>query len=207
MVPSATEIAPPALVSRITHWINAVAITLMIGSGWRIYNASPFFAFTFPSFLTLGGWLGGALAIHFAMMWVLAASTMIYLLHGLLTGGLRRRLLPIRPAEVLQDLRLALTFRLRHDNGRYNAVQRLMYVGVLCAIIGVVVSGLALWKPVQLHWLSLLLGGYESTRRVHFLCMAAIVLFLVVHLSLVVIVPRTLLVMLFGRSFRTESVS
>ena len=203
----ATQQGAPALVSRVTHWVNAVAIVMMIGSGWRIYNASPFFPFALPSVLTLGNWLGGALAIHFAMMWVLAASTAVYLLHGLLSGGLRRRLLPIRLGDVLRELRLALTFRLKHDTGRYNAVQRLMYIAVLAAIVLVIASGLALWKPVQLRWLSLAFGGYEATRRVHFLAMAAIVGFLVVHLVLVAIVPRTLLTMLVGRTLRQETVS
>jgi len=95
MGPLAKEVAVPPLVSRLTHWVNAIAIIIMIRSGWRIYNASPFFPFMFPNWLTMGDWLGGALAIHFAMMWVLAVSMLVYLCHGLATGGLRRRLLPI----------------------------------------------------------------------------------------------------------------
>jgi thiosulfate reductase cytochrome b subunit len=197
--PLAKEVAVPPLVSRLTHWVNAIAIIIMIRSGWRIYNASPFFPFMFPNWLTMGDWLGGALAIHFAMMWVLAVSMLVYLCHGLATGGLRRRLLPIRPAEVVRDMRLALTFRLSHENGVYNAVQRLLYVGVIVAILAIIASGLALWKPVQLHGLTTLLGGYEAARRVHFLAMAFITSFLVVHLVLIAVVPRTLKVMLFGR--------
>jgi len=199
MGPLAKEVAVPPLVSRLTHWVNAIAIIIMIRSGWRIYNASPFFPFVFPNWLTMGDWLGGALAIHFATMWVLGASVIVYLCHGLATGGLRRRLLPIHFGEVVRDMRLALTFRLSHEAGVYNAVQRLLYVAVLVAVLAIIASGLALWKPVQLHGLATLLGGYEVVRRVHFLAMAFIVTFLVIHLVLVAVVPSTLKVMLFGR--------
>lgn len=180
---------------RLMHWINAAAILGMIGSGWRIYNASPFFPFTFPAWLTFGDWLGGALAIHFAMMWLLAGNFLVYLVFG----GLHRRLLPIRLRAVLDDLRLALTFRLQHEAGVYNAVQKLLYGGVLVAIALAIASGLALWKPMQLQTLSLLMGGYEASRRIHFLAMAGIVGFLILHLALVAIVPRTLVGMLTGR--------
>jgi thiosulfate reductase cytochrome b subunit len=185
---------PYSLGVRLWHWINAVAILCMTGSGWRIYNAAPFFPFSFPAFLTLGDWLGGALAIHFAMMWLLTGNFLVYLA----LGGLRHRLLPLRAGEIMRDLRLALTFRLQHEIGVYNAVQRLLYLLVLLAIALVIASGLALWKPVQLHTLSLLMGGYEVTRRIHFLAMAGITGFLVLHLTLVIIVPRTLISMLTG---------
>jgi thiosulfate reductase cytochrome b subunit len=186
------------VVVRLTHWLNAAAIGLMIGSGWRIYNASPLFGFTFPAWLTLGGWLGGALAIHFAAMWMLVANFAIYVGYGIGTGHLRRRLLPIRLADARRDFGLALTFRLAHQPGIYNAVQRLLYVLVGLAIAGVILSGLAVWKPVQLHLLATLFGGYEGARRVHFLAMSGIAAFLVIHLALVAIVPRTLRAMLTG---------
>jgi thiosulfate reductase cytochrome b subunit len=199
MTPHATGSTALPLVSRLTHWTNAFAIVCMIGSGWCIYNASPFLPFVFPAWLTIGGWLGGALAIHFAMMWLLGAGTLLYFAHGLIGGGLRRRMLPLSPREVARDLRLALTFRLKHDTSIYNAVQRLMYVGVLAVVLLMIASGLALWKPVQLGWLTALMGGYEAARRVHFLGMAGIVGFLLIHLALVAIVPRTLLTMLLGQ--------
>src|SRR6202023_2407315 len=88
------------LVVRITHWTNAVSMTVMIGSGWHIYNASPLFPFVFPPWLTLGGWLGGALAWHFAAMWLLAGNLAIYLGYGLASGHIRHRLLPLRPREI-----------------------------------------------------------------------------------------------------------
>ena len=185
---------------RLTHWVNAAAMTVMIGSGWRIYNASPFFPFMFPAWATLGDWLGGALAWHFAAMWLLAANFSVYLLFGLKSGHLRRRLLPLSAHEVAQDLRLALRFRLPHTAGGYNAVQRLLYVLVGVGIAGAIASGLALWKPVQLAPLTMALGGYEAARHVHFAAMSSLVAFVVVHLALVAIVPRTLLPMITGRA-------
>ncbi len=185
---------------RLTHWVNAAAMTVMVMSGWRIYNASPLFPFVFPAWATLGDWLGGALAWHFAAMWLLAANFSVYLLFGLKSGHLRRRLLPLSARDVAHDLRLALRFRLPHAAGDYNAVQRLLYVLVGLGIAGAIASGLALWKPVQLAPLTMALGGYEAARRVHFAAMSGLVAFVVVHLALVAIVPRTLLPMITGRA-------
>ncbi len=185
---------------RITHWINAVAMLVMIGSGWEIYNASPLFSFTFPSSITLGGWLAGALLWHFAAMWLLAINGLVYLILGLATGRFRRKLLPIRPAEVMADAKAALTFRLAHDDLTvYNAVQRLLYAGIIVVAIVIVLSGLAIWKPVQLQELTALFGGYEAARYVHFICMALIVAFLVVHILLALIVPKSLRAMVTGK--------
>jgi thiosulfate reductase cytochrome b subunit len=185
---------------RVTHWINAVAMLIMIGSGWQIYNASPLFPFTFPSEVTLGGWLAGGLLWHFAAMWLLAANGLVYLAVGLITGRLRRKLLPVRPGSVLADLAAAVTGRLSHaDLGVYNAVQRALYLGVLVAGLVIVASGLAIWKPVQLWPLAALFGGYEGARLVHFFSMAVIVLFLVVHVALALLVPRSLRAMILGR--------
>jgi len=185
---------------RLTHWVNAAAMTVMTMSGWRIYNASPLFPFVFPAWITLGDWLGGALAWHFAAMWLLAANFTAYLLFGLLSGHIRRRLLPLSARDVARDLRLALRLRLSHAGWNYNAVQRLLYVLAGFGVAGAIVSGLALWKPVQLAPLTLALGGYEAARRVHFAAMSGLVAFVVVHLALVAIVPRTLLPMITGRA-------
>jgi len=185
---------------RITHWVNALAMLVMIGSGWEIYNASPLFPFTYPSSITLGGWLAGALLWHFAAMWVLAINGLVYLILGLATGRFRRKLLPIRPREVIADTRAALSFRLAHDDlAVYNAVQRLLYAGIIVVAVVIVLSGLAIWKPVQLQELTTLFGGYEAARYVHFICMALIVGFLVVHILLALIVPKSLRAMVTGR--------
>jgi thiosulfate reductase cytochrome b subunit len=203
---SGTQAQPPEqsvihpLYVRITHWINALAVLILIGSGWQIYNASPLFAFTFPGSLTLGGWLAGGLLWHFAAMWLLVANGLVYVVLGLATGRLRRQLLPVRPADVVRDVAAALAGRLsRDDLARYNAAQKALYAGVLLAGVVIVASGLAMWKPVQLQELAALLGGYEGARLVHFFAMAAIVLFLVVHVVMALLVPRSLRAMIRGR--------
>ncbi len=188
------------LIVRITHWLNAVAIVLMILSGWRIYDASPIFPFTFPPWMTLGGWLGGALAWHFAAMWLLVVNGLVYVGFGLASGHFRHDFLPLSPRAIWRDLRAALTFKLEHRLGTYNAVQRLLYVGVILFAIGVVISGLAIWKPVQFQFVTGLLGGYDTARIVHFAMMAGIVGFIVVHLALVFVVPSTLPPMITGRA-------
>jgi thiosulfate reductase cytochrome b subunit len=185
---------------RVTHWINALAMLVMIGSGWQIYNASPLFPFVFPPAITLGGWLAGALLWHFAAMWLLAVNGLVYVVLGLLTGRFRRKFVPIRPGEVLADAKAALTGKLAHDDlSVYNAVQKLLYVGVILAGIVIVLSGLAIWKPVQLQELTAVFGGYDAARYVHFFAMAAIVGFLVVHVVMALLVPKALRAMITGR--------
>jgi thiosulfate reductase cytochrome b subunit len=186
---------------RICHWINALAILVMVGSGWQIYNASPLFDFLiFPRSITLGNWLAGALLLHFAAMWVLVINGVVYVALGTVTGRFRRKLLPIRLGEVNADLKAALTFKLAHDDlSRYNAVQKLLYTGVILAGIVAVLSGLSIWKPVQLQELTALFGGYDAARYVHFFAMVAIVGFFVVHVALALIVPKSLRAMITGR--------
>ncbi len=187
---------------RVTHWVNAAAVLVMIGSGWEIYNASPLalFRFEFPKSITLGGWLAGALAWHFAAMWALTVNGIVYVTLGVATGRFRTKLLPIRPRDVLRDLAAALHGRLGHDDlAAYNAVQRLLYLGVICAGIVIVLSGLSIWKPVQVQELTTLFGGYDRARYVHFFAMCTIVGFLAVHVVLALIVPKSLRAMIVGR--------
>jgi thiosulfate reductase cytochrome b subunit len=188
------------LIVRLTHWLNAVAVVIMILSGWQIYNASPIFPFSFPAWMTLGGWLGGAIQWHFAAMWLLMANGVIYLAYGFASGRIRMRFFPIDPAEVFRDLRDALKGKLAHDDlAHYNGVQKVFYVGAIAALILVVLSGLAIWKPVQLWWLAALFGGFQGARLVHFLAMVAIVGFLGVHVVMALLVPKTIRAMVFGR--------
>ena len=185
---------------RIAHWINALAILVMIGSGWQIYNASPLFDFTFSRSYALGNWLGGALLWHFAAMWVLVINGLVYLALGLATGRFRRKLLPIYPYQIFADIKAALTFRLSHEDlSHYNAVQKVLYAGIIVVGIIIVLSGLSIWKPVQFQELTWLFGGYDVARYVHFFAMAAIVAFLVVHVALALIVPKSLRAMIAGR--------
>jgi len=193
------KVIQPAWV-RAMHWTNAVAMILMITSGWQIYNASPLFGFTFPRSITLGGWLAGGLLWHFAAMWLLMVNGLIYLIAGFATGRFRNKLLPIPPRGVISDIRAALTFKLAHDDlSKYNHVQKLLYAGIIVVGIVIVLSGLSIWKPVQLQWLTALFGGYDTARYVHFICMSLIVAFLLVHVVLALLVPKSLRAMIVGR--------
>ncbi|HXC90412.1 MAG TPA: cytochrome b/b6 domain-containing protein [Stellaceae bacterium] len=199
---------------RIMHWVNALAIVVMIMSGWRIYNYYPALPlhFGFPYYLTLGGdftvteaisnddGLVNALYWHFAAMWVLVLNFLAYVIVGIVSGHFRRDFLPITIGAFLRDLFDALRGRLGHQLGEYNAVQKMFYWGVLAAIVVTILSGLSIWKPVQLQGLTWLFGGYEFARVVHFFGMATIVGFLVVHLALTALVPKTLVAMVLGRA-------
>ena len=120
-----------ALFVRVFHWVNALGMTLMIMSGWRIYNASPLFDFKFPGGITLGGWLGGALQWHFAAMWLLVINLLVYVIVGFASGHFRRRFTPVSPSSVLGDMGKALKGKLPHSTTTYNAVQKAAYIGVL----------------------------------------------------------------------------
>ena len=188
------------LVVRICHWINVVAILIMVTSGWRIYNASPLFDFKFPAAWTLGGWLAGALQWHFAAMWLLALNGLVYVAYGLISGHFRRKLLPVSPGAVFRDIGHALHGKLAHEDLRlYNAAQRAAYLGAIILAIVLILSGLVIWKPVQFQTLGLLMGDYEGARYVHFFAMAALLLFVIVHVVMVALVPRTFPSMFTGR--------
>jgi thiosulfate reductase cytochrome b subunit len=196
---SSAPVIHPAWV-RVTHWINAIAVVVMITSGWQIYNASPLFGFVFPPTITLGGWLAGALLWHFAAMWVLAVNGLVYFIMGFASGRFRHKLLPVRWRELTGDIMDAVRFQLSHDDLTvYNAVQKVFYIGVMIAGVVVVLSGLSIWKPVQFQELTALFGGYEAARYVHFFAMATIAGFLVVHVVLALLVPRSLRAMITGR--------
>lgn len=205
-MPGAAKLPIHPLWMRVSHWLNAFAVLILIASGWRIYNAAPFFAFTIPNGLTLGGWLGGALQWHFAAMWLLVANGVFYLAMNVLTGRLLQKFFPLSPRTVVREVRAALRGKLSHDDPRhYNSVQRLAYLFVMVDILVIVLSGLVLWKSVQFPVLRELLGGYEYARRIHFASMALLVGFIVVHLAMVALVPRTLLAMLGARGAETTA--
>jgi len=194
-----SAVRQPAWV-RISHWVNALCVLVLVTSGWRIYNASPIFDFRFPKPLVLGGWLGGALLWHFAAMWLLVGNAAGYLLLNVFTGRLRRRFFPLSAPQVLADLRAALRGRLDHSNlAQYNAVQKAAYLGAWALLLVVVLSGLAVWKSVQLPLLRELMGGFDNARIVHFFAMGGLVLFSAVHVLMVVLVPSTLRGMVLGR--------
>jgi thiosulfate reductase cytochrome b subunit len=200
------------LTVRITHWLNALAIFVMIMSGWRIYNSDPIFPFSFPVWLTLGGstdgsvdlhnedGLAGALQWHFAGMWLLTINGIVYIAYGIASGHFRRSFFPVGPSAFLRDAIAAAKFQLPHRLGVYNAVQKTLYLGVVALGVIMVLSGLAIWKPGQFQELTFLFGGFDLARVIHFLGMAGIVLFLIIHIALVVIVPKTVPTMITGRA-------
>jgi thiosulfate reductase cytochrome b subunit len=185
---------------RFMHWINAFAMIVMIGSGWKIYNDEVLFGWLhFPDWITIGGEAQGALQWHFFAMWILAINGLCYLGYGIASGRFRRKLFPIWPRQVFSDIVEALRFRLSHDDiTRYNAVQKLLYVGIIAVIVVQVLSGLAVWKPVQFSELASLFYSFQGSRLVHFLGMAAIVAFIVIHVALALLVPKTIGAMLTG---------
>jgi thiosulfate reductase cytochrome b subunit len=185
---------------RIMHWTNVVAMFIMITSGWKIYNDDVLLGWLhFPDAITPGPWAQHGLQWHFFGMWILALNGIAYVTYGLVTGRFRRMLFPIRWRDLLKDMYDAVHFRLAHDDPtHYNAVQRLLYVGILLVGVLIVITGLVLWKPIQFSELTALLGGFQTVRIIHFLCMSAIVLFLIVHVTLALLVPRTLVAMVTG---------
>ena len=185
---------------RVMHWVNALAMIVMIGSGWKIYNDEVLFGWLhFPQWITIGGGPEGALQWHFFAMWILMLNGACYLVYGLFSGRFRRKLTPISPRELVADIRDALRLRLQHDDiTRYNAVQKLLYVGIILVVIVQVLSGLAIWKPIQFSELTALFYDFQGARLAHFIGMAAIVGFLIIHVVLALLVPRTLGAMVTG---------
>jgi thiosulfate reductase cytochrome b subunit len=185
---------------RIMHWMNAIAIFIMIGSGWKIYDDDVIFSFLrFPDSIVIGKWAQYGLEWHFFGMWIFVLNGLAYLGYGIATGRFRRKLFPISLREVFVTIGEALRFRLRHDDlTHYNAVQKLLYLGVMAVGVLIVLSGLALWKPVQFSELAGLFGSFQNIRLVHFFCMAAIVAFVAVHVMLALLVPQSLVAMLTG---------
>jgi thiosulfate reductase cytochrome b subunit len=212
-VSDAVDVQHHPLLLRLAHWLMGLSILIMLGSGWRIYNASPILPFfTFPEAITLGGDVNDALARHndpgvataiawhFAGMWLLFGSFLVYLGWGVFSGHFRRDFLPVGPRAFLHDFIAAARFKLEHRLGQYNAVQKVFYWGVLSLIAIMIISGVAIWKPVQTYPLEVLFGGFQGARIVHFVCMAGITLFLLVHVTLVILVPKTFVAMVLGRA-------
>ena len=202
------------LLRRICHWLNALAMLVMIGSGWRIYNWYPALpiSFEFPTWLSLGGdppfvqpghgedGLANALAWHFAGMWLLVVNFAVYVVYGFVSRHFQRDFWPVGPRSFWRDFTDAARGKLSHALGSYNAVQRVFYWGVMAATLVMILTGLGIWKPVQFQLFAWMFGGYETARVFHFLGMAAIVGFLVVHVALTILVPKTLVAMVTGEA-------
>ena len=184
---------------RITHWINAFAAIAMLMSGLRIYNAAPLYNFRFPPEVTLGGWLAGALAWHFAIMWLLVINGLAYLSYGIFSGHFVRKILNIGAIAAYRNIKMEFKYLLLHGTGEYNIVQRLLYVMVVWDVVLLFISGLAIWKPVQLGSLTAFLGGYEQARQIHFFGMVVLAAFLIIHVSVAFAVKGTIKSMFTGR--------
>jgi thiosulfate reductase cytochrome b subunit len=208
-------------VIRLTHWANLVLLVVMAGSGLRILTAYPTLGpqgaeygwyplqgRAPPAALTIGGWLAGARHWHFAFAWLFVANAVLYLGYLFASGEWRRRLFfPRRDAAnawgtILHDLHLRRTAPA--PVGLYNGMQRLSYTGVLASAVLVVLSGLAMYKPVQLPRLTALVGGYDAARVIHLAVLVALALFTIVHVVQVLLHPRTLADMTVGREGRPE---
>ncbi len=186
---------------RLMHWANVVAVVILVMSGWRIYDATHFmFGLKIPTQYTLGGWLGGAIQWHFALMWLLAGNALVYIFANVLSGRFKRQFLPVTLPGLWVDIKAFLTGKLSHaDVRKYNMIQKLAYLFAMLDIVVLIVSGLSLWKPVQLSWLAWMVGGYEGARRVHFFAMSGMVAFIVVHVVMALAVPKTIKAMVWGR--------
>lgn len=182
------------------HWTNAVAMLVMITSGWGIYDDDVVLHWLhFPQAVRLGEWAAPSLNWHFAGMWLLVLNGLAYLSYGLVTGRLRERLLPIRIPDLITTIRDTLHLKIAHEDlTTYNAVQKVLYVVVIIAAASQVVTGVAIWKPIQFSGLVSLLGGFQVARLIHFLGMSIIVGFLAVHVLLSLLVPQTLWAMVAG---------
>lgn len=197
-VPRPRRLHPAAI--RVMHWINALAILALLFSGLKIYDDYPILSWLkFPDEITLGGHPETALQWHFFAMWILGVNGLVYLAYGLISGRLRRKLLPVVPSEVVATVRDALRLHLAHDDIRhYNGVQKLLYLGIIAIVVLQVATGLAIWKPVQFSEFASLFGSFQTARILHFAGLVAIAGFLVVHVALALLVPKTLVAMVTG---------
>lgn len=191
---------------RLMHWANAFAVVILIMSGWRIYNATRFLHLSvagvtlFPNGWTLGGWLGGALQWHFAAMWILFLNAILYAVVSIATRRFSRQFLPIGPRSLWVDIQAFVKGQLSHaDIRHYNTIQKLAYLFVMADIVVLICSGLVLWKSVQFPILREVLGGYEGARLVHFLAMTGMLAFVLVHVVMAALVPKTIKAMVWGR--------
>ena len=199
------------LIIRITHWLNAVALLIMIASGLRIYNASPIFDFKIPSILTLGGWLGGARQWHFFAMYIFVFNGVVYVLYNIFTKHGRQTTLFRKQdvAGIFPMVKYYLRLQKEHPTqGKYNALQKSAYTTVLFLALGVVLSGIAIYWPVQFSFLTSLFSKYDFARKWHFVFMTSLVGFIGGHLFMVLLAGWDNFLSIFtgwGKSFSPKT--
>ena len=191
---------------RLTHWLNAIVLTGMIASGLQIYVAfrhfgttvtrlpvpNPFDGYVFPKAFRLGGWLAGGLNWHFALAWPLVITGLAYLGFLVVTGQWRELL--FRPRDIKPAIEMQLYYlRLRKEHppqGKHNALQKGAYTFIVALGAISVLSGFAIYKPVQLSWLTTLFGGFEFARYWHFVAVWLFIAFTIVHVAAVLLADR-----------------
>jgi thiosulfate reductase cytochrome b subunit len=205
---------PQPLLIRLTHWINVPVLVIMAMSGLQILRAYPYFGpqgahydwvplqgWIAPAWMRAGGWLAGARHLHFAFAWLLVINALIYFAYLAWSGEWRRRLFwpPRDTRPALHQLRWSLRLREQAPaRDLYDSLQRGAYTAALVLGILEVLSGLALWKPIQLHRLTWLMGGYDGARVIHFLALLGLAGFVIVHLAMVIVRWRRLPEMITG---------
>lgn len=184
-------------VIRITHWVNAVSLVVLIGSGLRIFRAFPSFGpkipervlIDIPKSLTIGGWLGGALQWHFTFMWLFAASGVLYALYQIASGHYRTLLFTPRDIQGVWPMARHYFFfgPKPAATEQYNALQKLAYTSTIGLGLLSLLTGIVLYKPAQFSWLAFLFGGYHLARIWHFAAMCGFVAFIPGHLIMVAV--------------------
>lgn len=210
--PSRKTRQPPFI--RVAHWLNVPLLVIMAGSGLQILVAYPFMGprgstfdwyplqgFVPPAFTRVGTWLAGGRAVHFAFGWFFVVNGIVYLAYQIASGEWRARMF-IPRRDLPNAIRTALHYlRLKpapYVTGLYNGLQRFAYSSALVLGAIATLSGLAIWEPTQLSWLTTSFGGYDFARVVHFLCLVALAVFTVAHVLLVLLHPRTIVEMTVG---------
>lgn len=205
---------PQPLLIRITHWINIPVLAVMAMSGLQILYAYPYFGpqgerwewvplqgWVTPDWMRAGGWLAGARHLHFLFAWIFVINAMVYIAYLIASREYRRRLFwPPRDTRPMFQ-QLAYYLRLRKEapaTNLYNGLQRQAYTVALVLGLLEVLSGFAIWKPVQLSWLAAMFGGYDGARVVHFLALIALMLFVVMHVVMVLLHPKSIVEMVTG---------
>ena len=176
---------------RFTHWVNFIALGVMVLSGLRIYNASPIWSFKIPAMFTFGGWLAGARQWHFFAMWLFFVNGIVWIVYNITTKHGRRTTL-FSPSKDFSGILPMIKYYLRIQKAhpavrKYNALQKLAYTGISVIAVGVIVSGIGIYWPVQFGWVTKIFSNYDTARIWHFLFMAALVLFFVGHIMMVLI--------------------
>ncbi len=180
-MPAKGRKSPPiptqAFLAKIFHWTNLISLFVMLFSGLQIYNANPVFGgrggWHFPSFVTLGGWLGGGRGWHFAAMWFYALNLLWYGLYVLISRRWQKRFANESDAKAL---------RVSQNAKRKNyALHRFVYTAIIPILLLSIASGLAMYKPAQFHWLSSLFISWQMLRTIHFIAVPIFILFTFIH--------------------------